>query len=345
MRAAITLVVAVTIGVAVAVPAPARGPTAQPVKANPDVWEDFPAAGADVFAWTADGRTTPGRFNAFLEAGGGPKVKVNPARTRGYTGSIEGDRLVWQQVKKGQSELRVYDVSVGGGVPLGRDDVNDDRWQWRPSIDQGYLLYGENRFDTPEAPWRIVLANLDDPGESKRVLATAKNRCRCLYPGQVAGNYATWTRCSPVCQVFVHRIDTNTTTRVINEPQKQQYFGVPDANGVTYLVRSGSGCGANPRIFAVAYGSASRQLVVTIDEGKDVNDISTVPGSSFPEPVYFSRFGCGNAGQGNIYVTEVLPPTRVAPESGSIASGRKQLPPPAGAMPRASTPRGRSRTA
>ncbi len=345
MRSTSTIVVAIALAVATAAPAPAGPPLIEPIKTNPDVWEDFPAAGTDLFAWSADGKTTPGRFNAFVQPDGEPRIRVNPANTRGYTGSIEGDRLVWQQIRKGQSDLRIYDVSAGGGVPLGRDDVNDERWQWRPSIDGDYLLYGENRFESRDAPWKVMLANLGDPGENPRVLATATNRCRCLYPGQVSGNYATWTRCSPTCQVFVHRIDTDTTTRVINEPQKHQYFGVPNTNGVTYLVRSGSGCGANARIVAVPYGSQSRQLVAEIDPGKDVNDLSTVPGAVVPEPVYFSRFGCGNAGQGNIYMTEVLPPTRVAAEHGTSVTGRKELPLPPGATPRASTRGGSPRTA
>ncbi|MEX0756073.1 MAG: hypothetical protein WD556_13325 [Actinomycetota bacterium] len=338
-RIVITSAVALAIGLVAVTQAPAGPAVVDPVKVNPDVWEDFPAA-ADagmnsLIAWTADGKSTPDRFNAFLQVNGGPRIKVNPEKTRGYTGAFASgtDRLVWQQVKKGQSDLRFYDASAGAGVPLGRSDVNTSLWQWRPSIDGDHLLYGENRFDAPDAPWKVVLADLGDPNQTKRVLATAKNRCRCLYPGQISGNYATWTKCSPVCQVFVHQIDTATTTRVTNEPQKQQYFGVPNENGVSYLVRSGNACGANAQIVAVPLGSESRQLVHVLDDGKDVNDISTVPGSSFPEPVYFSRFGCGNAGQANIYSTDVLPPTRIAPDVGRSITGRKRLPLPTGSGP------------
>ncbi|MEX2274742.1 MAG: hypothetical protein WEA10_04125 [Actinomycetota bacterium] len=341
-HASLALVLSVTaVSVALIAPAAVAGSAIQtPVRNNPDVWEDFPASGTDglnqFFAWTKNSQAKPNAFNAFLQntslKGIGP-IRVNPSNTRGYTGGIEGDRLLWQQVKRGQSDLRLYDYSQERNVAV-PPGLNDNDWQWRPSFDGETYLYGQNRFNTPDAPWKVILATEQDGSiVDKIVLDSAKNRCKCIWPGQVVGDYATWTKCTTTCQVWIYEISSDTSTRVSNETARNQYHGVPDVNGAVYLARGGNGCGENVNLVSYAYGSGGRDLVTELPDGKDVTDLTVVPGS--PSTIFFGRVGCTQQAQGDIFSIQEIAPTRVAAPAARTGSrvDRVRPPLPNGAKP------------
>ena len=226
-RTSLVLAVIAVAVVAVTLPSGAGSVSPTPVLTTPDIWEDFPAYGSDglntLFAWTRNSKAKPNAFNAFLvnlAIKGADPIRVNPSNTRGYTGAVENGRLLWQQVKRGQSDLRLYDYSDSENVapPAG---INNGDWQWHPSVDGDTYLYGENRFNSPDAPWKVILATDTDGNIDKIILDKAKNRCKCIWPGQVVGDYATWTKCTTTCQVWIYEISSDTTTRVSNDPVRQ----------------------------------------------------------------------------------------------------------------------------
>jgi hypothetical protein len=199
--------------------------------------------------WATNSTDHPRHYDArarLLAGGGG--FKMNASGTEGFAGDINGDttEAAYQQVNGSSSNILLYDLeartrSAASSV------VNTDLWEWAPSVSDGYILFGRNKFARPSSPWKVVL--YDRNSDSTMVLDSVTNACGCIIPGQVSDDYATWTRCDrATCQAWYYDIAADTTARVPNPLDKQQYYpSVSAATGDIYLVRSGNGCGQNVR--------------------------------------------------------------------------------------------------
>jgi hypothetical protein len=90
----------------------------------------------------------------------------------------------------------------------------------------------------------VILHNQTTSEE--RLLATVTRPTHSLEPGQVNGNWATYTRCTPVCNVIRYDI-TSQTKKKLSKPAttkpRYQYGSSVAADGTVYLARSSRGCG------------------------------------------------------------------------------------------------------
>ena len=111
-RSASSSTFAGALGGALVMVGPAQADLAQvPVKNSPFVNEVYGAASDTWLVFTRNSTAHPRDYALYSQLlAGGPVVRVNPERTRGWPGSIEGNTLIYQQVTSGQSDIRMYDL-------------------------------------------------------------------------------------------------------------------------------------------------------------------------------------------------------------------------------------------
>jgi hypothetical protein len=273
-------------------------PTPQPVKTEA-ANEQNPAASTSWFAWTQSSPDHPTRTNVRAEpAGGGGSFRVNLDGTRAWTGGVEGNRLVYQQIANGDSNIRRYNLATQ--QHLANPDVNTERWEWHPTIstettDDGdtWIMFG--RQNTSTLTQKIYAYNATD--RALRLLQATKRSRYALIPGQVNGDWATWTACTPRCNVrYINLLAGSPTTVPRPSYVGHQYGSSIAEDGTLYYVRSGSGCGANVRIMRRS-GTTNRMLV----DFRDNRDLFfTYVDDQAGNEVYYDRVGCGS-GAWNIY--------------------------------------------
>jgi hypothetical protein len=280
--------VVVAVGIAYA---QVTGPTA--VKTSTSFDESWPAATANWFSWTQNPTGSPGRWNIWAEAApidGSDAFRVNPAGTRGATGGIDGNRLVYQQASSGQSDIVLFDLASKTHEPP-HPALNTGHWEWHPTISthpvtaQQWVEYG--RINSSTDVEKILLHNLTTHETRTLVSKSARG---FVGPDQVKGNFAVFTVCSPRCNVRVHDITANTTTTIPKPSNvEHQYASSLDDDGTIYLVRSGRGCGRNVRI--VRYEAGGFNLVFSLAETRDIFFTHTSDEGA-TNHVYYDQVNC-----------------------------------------------------
>jgi Tol biopolymer transport system component len=296
-------------GLLVVTSSAATAPT--PVKASSRN-EATPATSGEYFAWAKSRRGRPHVFDVWAQEQGKASFKVNAPRTTGWAGGIDGRRLVFQQVRRGNSDIVTFDLAtrLRRNPPSG---VNTRRWEWHPSISGDWLFFGRG-FAFGAGAKSVILRNLRT-GE-QRVLDTSKSRTAMLQAGQVSSNYAVWTRCTTrtACAVFRYDIATRSSTRMPATGQVQ-YAPSVTPTGTTYYGRSGPGCGANAQLVKTMLDGTTI-LVYSFPSTEDFSisyaalDLTVPPGPTITTRIYFDRVVC-KSGRTDIYATtdaERLPP-------------------------------------
>ena len=81
----------------------------------------------------------PTRFDVYVKPAGLARYKVNK-RGQAQAGGIDGTTLIYQSIRNGQSNLRLFDlVSHVRSTPAG---VDTKKWEYRPTISGGWILFG-----------------------------------------------------------------------------------------------------------------------------------------------------------------------------------------------------------
>lgn len=260
MRNTLRLTVAAALVLIVALPAAAaprpRGATPPfDIVKGTSLFEGYGAAThigpRRLFAWSNEVGSTHTDLGAFVEVNGGSVIRINAARTSAYIGGFDQgtDRVIYQQVRGGESDLFLYDIGDRRRTPLRA--LNDGRWQWNPSIDthQGtrWIVYGVNRFGSASAAWRLYLAN-GRTGE-RILLDSTTNRCGCMFPGTVAYPWVTW---AVGADATAWRYDIRTGERTPLLPTDRDEYGVTvTPNGTAYVAQAGDRCGSAAALYRV----------------------------------------------------------------------------------------------
>jgi hypothetical protein len=263
--------------------------------------EQRPAATTAWFAWTRAPADHPFRVNVWVEEmpiGSTTPFRVNPAGTRGWTGGIEGNQLVYQEVGGGDSDIRLYDVMTRTALP--DPPVNTDRWEWAPTISEDssgntWILFGRQNSST--GVQRVIAYNVTTA--SSHPLQETSNFRYALIPGQVNGDWATWTACKPTCQVRYVNLADPAQISTVPRPSyvRHQYASSIAEDGTIYYVRSGSGCGANVRLMRRSGGGT--QLLVDLPDRRDIFT-TYASDEGLQTQVYYDRLSCGSKAW-NIY--------------------------------------------
>jgi hypothetical protein len=256
-----------------------------PVKATGAI-EVTPAAAPGRLAWARAPRGA--RFWALMAEGPEGTVKVNRTGTHGFSGGFDDTELVYQEIRGRQSSLQVYDLLLGTrhGPPAG---VNTRHWEWHPTISGDWLLFG--RSNNASRTDLIILKNVVT-GETRIIDRLRWGNRRIAEPGQVAGNYATWYRCTPQCGVVLYDIALGTKTSIPTPQGKQQYDPSVTSDGTVYFARSGRGCGASVRLVRVPIGGPETVLA-SVGAGRDSFHTFALEHSQ-GSSLYFESVRCSN---------------------------------------------------
>lgn len=307
MRRGLLLVVAVAVLLGAAAVAIAAVSDPVGVKTS-TAHEQAPAASVNWFAWTRRPLAHPGRANVFAQAmpfDTTVRFRVNPAGTRAWTGGIDGDRLVYQRIKNGQSNIRFFNLATQqqAGTDL---HLNTRHWEWHPTISTAsggdqWVLFGRQNLGTGVE--KVLAHNLTT--HETRILGQVDRRRYSAIPGQVNGDWATWTLCRPRCNVrFIDLSDPSSTPVAVPRPTDvtHQYGSSVTADGTVYFVESGDGCGVAVSIDR--YDPVNGRVAVRpIPDGRDIF-FSYISDEAAGNHVYYDRVVC-SSGRWNIYeITE-----------------------------------------
>jgi hypothetical protein len=255
--------------------------------------------------WAANSGANPDHYDSmFRPLVGGTPVVMNDLFTQGFAGDINGDttEAVYQQVAGSSSDIYLYDLDLETRTAAPAA-VNTALWEWSPSVSDGFILFGRNKFNRPGSLWKIML--YDRNADTSMVLDSARNDCQCIFPGQVSDQYATWTHCSQkTCQAWFYDIAGDTTKKVPNPNDKVQYFpAVSGSTGDLYFVQSAFACGAHLKIMRWDPAGGPASVVSTQPPGYDVylgpNVFDDTGGH---QDVYVDRQRCGGKYYADIYV-------------------------------------------
>jgi hypothetical protein len=246
----------------------------------------------NLFAWTESTRSPRAPFAAFVEPGRAARERMNAERTSGFVGGFDNgtDIVIFQQSRGSDSDLALWDVSRERRRNLG--DLNNGAWQWSPSIDSDgsggeWVLYGENKFSKPSSKWKVFLVNRTT--DDRILLDQTTNRCRCIFPGNVAFPWVTWTK-GIMGTAFRYNIETDVTEPVVLPTDRDEYQSVVTSDGTAYIAQAGDRCGTNPELWRVdpdgmptlllEMAAKREPLSISVDERTGRTDL------------YFDRFNC-----------------------------------------------------
>jgi hypothetical protein len=260
--------------------------------------DEVQAAASDAFlAWSQNGRAHPHLYSVWARPSGGARFRVNHTGTQGFLGGIDGDTLAYQQIKRNQSDIKLFDLvtRVRRNPPVG---VNTPAWEYRPTISGSWILFGRLRVSVhrrqiilfnSSTRQRIVLADRPE-GSATSPSAT---------PGQVNGNFAVWSQCTATaCSVWEYDITAATKTRLPNTtPGQFNYAPSVDNTGTAYFAHSGRACGgATVQKRPIGGLTAS---VVTLAGSRDIEHTYLWTGATQLN-LLFAKVNC-RTGSGDIF--------------------------------------------
>ena len=247
-------------------------------------------AGANV-AYDQSRPGHPTRFDVYVKPAGLARYKVNN-RGQAQAGGIDGTTLIYQSIRNGQSNLRLFDlVSHVRSTPAG---VNSKKWEYRATISGDWILFGRAWSSHP-TNYQVLLHNTNTA--ETRVLAELINRRKSqLDTGQVNGDFATWDQMNFhtfSTNVFLYQISQRATRKIPEPVGKLQYYPAVTPAGKVFYVRSGHGCGKH--VVLREYTSVTDTLLAKLPRGYDVFKTFAVDEGSGVTSLYFDRYQCSTA--------------------------------------------------
>jgi hypothetical protein len=259
---------------------------------RPGAGEYQPVEGDAFIAWQENSRAHPGHYDVYARRlAGGEKFKVNARRTNGANGEIDGDRLVYQQFNRGDSDLKFFDLSSKGRSNPPRR-VNTDQWEYWPSLSGRWLLFGRLYASGTR---RIILFDLST--NTARRLDRVRRDGAFLAPGQVNGDYAVWSKCRSArkCDVVRYHIPDGTR-RTIPNPTGQQHAPSVAEDGTVFFARSRGKCGSGVRLVRHSPDGTSAVLW-QLPSGDDVGATSVHVEADGTTMVLYDHFACREAAE------------------------------------------------
>lgn len=253
-----------------------------------------PARGPAHLAWEQNTRGHPNHYDVFVKPDGGSEMRVNPRRTQGAMGGVDGGTLVYQEFQGDRrSSIRFYDMNAKQRLkPPG--GVNSKAWEYWPSLSGRWLLFARE-FDNG----RRILILYDVQTDTRQILDRTKKEEDFIGPGQVNGDYAVWSTCTPKCDVLVHHIPTDTTTKVPNPGGYQRGPSV-SPGGVVYFSRGNKKCGSSVSLVRYPPGGPA-QTLLDLQDPLDIHDTFVFSDPNGGTEVLYERIGCGRAAASDIF--------------------------------------------
>jgi hypothetical protein len=240
--------------------------------------QSTPGAGGGFDVWSNQPRRRS--LARLMVRGNGKTFRVNPPRTHGFAGGIDGSRLVYQVVRGRQSDLRLYDLKRRRQVST-LDRFNTRAWEWHPTLSGGRVLFGRTRGRHSQ----VVVGSLS--GGPQRVLARESAKTSFLVAGQVNGVYATWTMCGRVCETYRANLKTGGRVKMPRMPRRVNYASSVTKKGVVYYAESGNPCGSHVEILRWQDGR-----VTEIEDLPEYQDVFLTYADDANDRVLFDEIDC-----------------------------------------------------
>src|SRR5947209_4695313 len=254
------------------------------------------SAGVANIAYAQSRPGHPGQFDVYVKPAGQPRYKVN-ARGEAFAGGIDGNTLIYQSIRNGQSDLRLFDLATHTrSVPAG---VNTRRAEYAPTISGSWILFGRLWHSHPLNS-QVILHNTTT-SETRVIAERINRRGRDVAPGQLNGDFATWQSDNARtggANVFLYQISTSASTKVPEPTGKVQYFPAVVPSGAVFYVRCNTNCEAH--VVLREYASGVDTPLAVMPRGYDIFRTFAVDEGSGVTSVYFSRYQC-STGRSHIY--------------------------------------------
>ena len=253
-----------------------------------------PAGSGDDLVWTRGGVNAPVIVlklgTVELREGARRPVRISEPGVLSASGGMDRQNVVIQEVRSGQSDLRLYDLESHSlrRLPPG---PNTRSWEWRGSISGRRLLFG--RIDFGSKTYQIVLANLATGEE--HILDSVSGHGAYAEPGQLAGRYAVWLGCPDnVCSIYRYDVRTGKKVRVTTRAAYTTFYYAPSvtADGTVYYAEGARACGAHVSLVQFRPQRATRRIA-TLPPGYDLRFTSASPRPGGTR-IVFDRVNCSS---------------------------------------------------
>jgi hypothetical protein len=278
------------------------------------------ASGDGLLSFTLYRRGVPA---ALLRIGTAPTLELN-RRGYGWAWSLDAatTTAAYQQARRGNSDLRLYDWSSGLRTNPG-GAVNTPRWEYEPAVSGHWLVFARlNRAPAPDVR-RILLENLQTNRLTELARFRGSTATGTLSSPQVNGDWVTWTSMSRrYQQSSVHRyqISIGRAERIPHPAGRFDYLSAVGPDGTVYFLRSRGGCGSGVTFESYTTGGVVTALGA-MPAGRDGGDeLFAAPQSDGSVSLYVDSYRCTQSpANGNIYVLQV---PRGASAAGRLVRGR-----------------------
>jgi len=290
----LTIVAALLLG---AVPSASAAMMPPDVVKGTSLFEGYGAAthidSRRLFAWSNETGGNGDNLAAFAERNAGIVSRISSRHTSAFVGGFDPgtDHVIYQQVRRGESDLFLYDLGARERTAL--KELNDGHWQWNPSIDThrgaAWIVYGVNRFGSPAAKWRFYLYN-GDTGE-RTLLDETTNRCGCLFPGTIAYPWVTWAVGD---DATAWRYDIRSGERTPLLPTDRDEYGATVTwDGTAYVAQAGDRCGSRAALYRVE-PDGTPFLLHEFGDGREGANLNV--DTARHDRLYFDRRNCRTGG-------------------------------------------------
>jgi hypothetical protein len=256
------------------------------VKAGPRN-EIAPSAGDDWFAWSQSRANRATVFDLLAQQSGHSAFRVNPKGTRAIAGGIDGATLVYQLLRTGRSDLRLFDLAARRQLPIPAG-INTTKRECCASTSGGWILFSRGR-------QMVLLRNLTS--SQVRVLDALSNPKWLVKAGQLNGNFTVWTRCNPRCQIFRYDLATASATALPVVPGKIVHSPSVNEYGTAYYALGSGGCGKSVQLVKQPVDGGS-EVIASLPPGRDIGAtyahhvIPSPPGRIRKTRVYYDVVRC-----------------------------------------------------
>jgi hypothetical protein len=255
--------------------------------------EEMPVVAGAYLAWTQRARSR--RASDVYLLHGERVTKINRQGTSARTGGIADGVLVYQEIRRGESDLRL--VRLGSGREMDSPaGVNTRDWEWHPTLADRLLLYG--RIDFSIKTFSIMLADL----ATGRIIELDRVSGEHPYasPGQISGGFAVWSACPGrhQCRVYLYDVQRRRTVAVPTSDSFESLDYAPsvDRDGTVFFARSEAGrggCGPNVSFMRFRRHDRQPSLLFRLPAGRDTRWSYAVRAGGSAD-VYFDRVDCNS---------------------------------------------------
>lgn len=227
---------------------------------------------------------------AFFAPSSGPRTAFAKKGQTYLSQGLDRGRGVVQHLRFANralgSDLELFELAPKKRLTL-PSGVNTRSWEWGGALSGDWLLFQRGEFDARLKSVRLI--NLKT--HAKRTLHTARGRTTGLEPGDLNGDYATYTLCTKGCRAYRYQLSTRKKISLRPPRGSSDYASAVLADGTVYFVRSRAGCGKGVQIMRLDPGAAKPVRVAHVAAGRDVQklDATAYAGARI---VLYERYSC-----------------------------------------------------